>query len=137
MVRHAVLKDGWKVPRRGGIGQARRPILRRLHSARAPVFLVALILANSLSLVSPDTTKYVVLNHGRAAGEMVVIAEPGSTRVRFQYVDRDHQTPRQETRYQFGADDFLAGAEVVRLNLDGTTGDVIERFEARGDSVRW
>jgi imidazolonepropionase-like amidohydrolase len=101
------------------------------------LFLPALIIAHTALVVLSDTTKYVVLNHGRAAGEMVVVAESRSARVRFRYIDRDHRTPQQETRYQFSAQDVLASAEVVRLNLDGSTGAQIERFAVRGDSVSW
>ena len=56
------------------------------------MFSVALLgatLASSLSpLGSVDTLQYVVLNHGRAAGEMRVISDGDSALVRYVYQDR-------------------------------------------------
>ena len=43
----------------------------------------------AVSLASADTTRYVVLNHGRDAGAMVVIRKGESTFVSYNYIDRN------------------------------------------------
>jgi len=58
--------------------------------------LILLAVAASLAV---DSTTYVVSNHGRPAGEMIVRTSGDSTTVRFWYVDRN-RGPRSETVYR-------------------------------------
>lgn len=100
-----------------------------------PALLVALLSAASLA-VRADTTRYVVLNHGRNAGEMVVIAEGDSVLVRYFHVDRN-RGPRSETRYRLASDGSITFAEARPLTLDGQPNGSVERVEVSADSVRW
>lgn len=84
----------------------------------------------------PDSTHYIVLNHGRPAGEMNVVRAGDSTTVRFWYVDRN-RGPRSETRYRFGAGGDLLAGESRGLSPDFRATNVTDRFEIVGDSARW
>ena len=60
------------------------------------------LLALVASLVSADTTRYAVDNHGRTAGEMVIVTNADSVSVRWVFTDRNRGS-RVETRYRIGA----------------------------------
>lgn len=83
-----------------------------------------------------DTARYVVLNHGRQAGEMTVISAGDSVLVRYFHVDRN-RGPRSETHYRLAADGTIAFAEARPLTLDGAPNGPTERVEVSSDSVRW
>jgi hypothetical protein len=85
---------------------------------------------------APDTTHYVVMNHGRPAGEMSVVRDGDSTTVRFWYVDRN-RGPRTETRYLFNAGGEVIRAENRGLTADFRLTDVTGGFTIVGDSVRF
>jgi hypothetical protein len=59
------------------------------------------LLALALAVAHPpaDSTHYIVLNHGRPAGEMHIVSAGDTTIVRFRYQDRQ-RGPRIETRYR-------------------------------------
>jgi imidazolonepropionase-like amidohydrolase len=102
-------------------------------------FALSLAGTGSLALTSPDTTSYVVLNHGRPAGEMLVVTRGDSVIVRYHHVDRN-RGPRSETRYLIRKGEVLGG-ETWQLPLYGPEpnplGRPADRFEVVLDSVRW
>ena len=83
-----------------------------------------------------DTTSYVVWNHGRAAGEMRVIALGDSAVVRYRYQDRQ-RGPRNETRYRFGTGGRVEAVTMRGLNADMFPNEAQESFERSGDDARW
>ena len=95
-----------------------------------------LTLAAAAMMAASDTTTYVVLNHGRGAGGMVIVKAGDSTVVRWIFVDRNRGT-RVETRYRYAADGHLLSAESRPIAASGQAGDPMEAFEVHGDSVRW
>lgn len=85
---------------------------------------------------SADTTRWLVSNHGRTAGDLVVVSAPDSLVVRFVFTDRNRGS-RIENRYRFGAGRTPVAGESRPILADGTAGEPTERFEAVGDSVRY
>jgi imidazolonepropionase-like amidohydrolase len=102
--------------------------------------MLGLALLLSLAALPPsDTTSYVVLNHGRPAGEMQVVTRGDTVIVRYHHVDRN-RGPRTETRYLI-RNGAVLGGETWQLPLYGPEpsprGRPADRFEVVGDSVRW
>lgn len=95
--------------------------------------LILLAVAASLAV---DSTTYVVTNHGRPAGEMIVRTSGDSTTVRFWYVDRN-RGPRSETVYRIDRQGRVLSGESRALGADFRPGIVTQRFEVSGDSIRW
>jgi hypothetical protein len=95
--------------------------------------LVALLFA----AVTPaaDSTHYIVLNHGRPAGEMHVSTTADSIVVRYRYQDRQ-RGPRFETLYRLGANRRILAMETRSVTPEGTLGTVTQRVDFWGDSVR-
>ena len=101
-----------------------------------PSILLSMLAAATVS-VAADTTSYIVLNHGRPAGEMHVIRDGESVIVRYRHVDRN-RGQRVENRYRITADGRIIGGESRPVGLnDGVPGEITDRFEMIGDSVRW
>ncbi len=101
-----------------------------------PSLLLSILAAATLSTAA-DTTEYVVLNHGRPAGEMLVIREGESVIVQYRHVDRNRGT-RVENRFRITADGRVTAGESRSIGLnDGVPGEVADRFEVVRDSVRW
>lgn len=88
------------------------------------------------SLFAPDTVRYPVLNHGRSAGEMLVIRDGSSVVVRYIYVDRN-RGQRVEARYRLSPSGEPVATEMRAIAPDGMTGEPTMRFEVAGDSARW
>ncbi|MFN2316298.1 MAG: amidohydrolase family protein [Gemmatimonadales bacterium] len=84
-----------------------------------------------------DTTAYDVLNHGRPAGEMLVLRTADSVTVRYHHVDRNRGR-RAEVRYRFSGQQVVGGA-TWQLPLYGPPGtpDPIDRFEVVANELRW
>lgn len=85
-----------------------------------------------------DTTPYAVINHGRPAGEMLVITEADSVVVKYHHVDRN-RGPRVEAHYRMAGDRAVAG-RTWNLPLNdppAVLGTPADRFEFRGDSLFW
>ena len=61
-----------------------------------------LTLAVAATTAAFDSTSYVVLNHGRRAGDMTVVTTGDSTVARWIFTDRNRGT-RLETRYRYNA----------------------------------
>ncbi|HEU0015078.1 MAG TPA: amidohydrolase family protein [Longimicrobium sp.] len=103
--------------------------------------LIALL---SLALQTPapaqaqvDTAaQYVVLNHGRYAGDMRVTRDADSVIVRFIYQDRQ-RGPRVETRYWFAPDGSLVRLATRSLPAGAAPSSVWDRFEIVGQTVRF
>jgi imidazolonepropionase-like amidohydrolase len=100
--------------------------------------LLSVVTAYAVWLPTSDTTQYVVLNHGRVAGDMTVAGDARTKVVRYQYVDRYSPATRLETRYAFSPAGTLLSADVRRFfSPAGLAGEVVEYFSIAGDSARW
>lgn len=111
------------------------------HSTSMLIALLPVVTALATAPVppvpaAPDTTRYPILNHGRTAGEMLVIRDGGSVVVRYIYVDRN-RGQRIEARYRLSAAGDLVGTELRAIGPDGVAGEPTMRFEVTGDSARW
>ena len=82
-----------------------------------------------------DTTAWTVDNHGRTAGEMIAVRRGDSLVVRFVYTDRNRGA-RTETRYRLSRDGTPLSGEQRPVLADNTSGEVTERFEIEGETVR-
>ncbi len=99
---------------------------------------LALLLASVATAAAIDTTSYVVLNHGRPAGEMLVIGRADTVVVKYHHVDRN-RGPRSETRYVISRG-RVVGGQTWNLPLSGDAsklGEPADRFEVVRDSVFW
>ncbi|MGD8278724.1 MAG: amidohydrolase family protein, partial [Gemmatimonadota bacterium] len=95
-----------------------------------------------LMLLSPgprtmaaDTTRWVVLNHGRAAGELVVVSEESRVGVWYRYRDRNRGTD-VEMRYGLSSG-AVETVELIRRDIDGNDAGPVERYVVGADSARW
>ena len=95
--------------------------------------LVAALLA--VTQAAADSTHYVVLNHGRPAGEMHVSATPDSVVVRFRYQDRQ-RGPRFETLYKLDPNRRVLAMETRSVTSEGRVGSVTQHVDFWGDSLR-
>jgi imidazolonepropionase-like amidohydrolase len=90
---------------------------------------------SATTIVAADSTAYVVLNHGRPAGEMTVLGHGDSVVVRYRHIDRNRGV-RGEWRYHL-AGGAVAGGSGQYTNLDGAPFGPATTFEQGRDSVRW
>jgi hypothetical protein len=95
--------------------------------------LCAFVLAASLP--AADSTHYIVLNHGRLAGEMHVVTTDDSVVVRYRYQDRQ-RGPRFQTVYRLGANRRVLALETRSVTAEGTLGPVTQHVDFFGDSLR-
>ena len=95
-----------------------------------PVTLAALLLATAAA----DSTRWVVTNHGRPAGELVATTRGDSLIVRFVFRDRNRGT-RIETRYRRSPAGALMSGESRPILGAGEVGSPSESFQVQGDSV--
>lgn len=99
--------------------------------------LLAMLLGSAVVPPAADSLRYDVLNHGRVAGELVVIREGDRVTVRYRYVDRNRGTG-VEKRYRLSASGEVIEAELRPMPfLGGEAGAPTLRFEVAGDSARW
>jgi imidazolonepropionase-like amidohydrolase len=102
--------------------------------------MIMVLLSYALAVavaVAPDTTRYVVTNHGRAAGEMLVIRDGESVAVQFWYRDRN-RGQRVATRYRIAPTGELIAGETSASGIDAQPGgEPTDQFSVAGDSVRW
>jgi hypothetical protein len=89
----------------------------------------------ALLVSAPDSTRWIVSNHGREAGDLVVTTRGDSITARWVFTDRQRGT-RLETRYRVGAGGQLISGESRPVLADGAAGEATERFTVVGDSVR-
>ncbi|MHB1070010.1 MAG: amidohydrolase family protein [Gemmatimonadaceae bacterium] len=92
------------------------------------------LLALAASASAADTTRWIVSNHGREAGDLVVVRTADSAIVRWVFTDRNRGT-RVEMRYQLNAKGDLVRGEQRPVLMDGAAGAPTDGFEAGGDSV--
>ena len=92
------------------------------------------LLALAASAVAADTTRWMVSNHGREVGDLVVVRTADSAIVRWVFTDRNRGT-RVEMRYQLNARGELVRGEQRPVLMDGAAGAPTDGFEARADSV--
>lgn len=92
------------------------------------------LLALAASAVAADTTRWIVSNHGREAGDLVVVRTADSAIVRWVFTDRNRGT-RVEMRYQLNDRGDLVRGEQRPVLMDGAAGAPTDGFEAGGDSV--
>lgn len=95
-----------------------------------------LMLFVALSTTAPasDTTRWIVSNHGRLAGDLVVVRSPDSVTARFIFTDRNRGA-RIENRYRLGPDARPISGESRPIRADGSAGEPTERFAVDGDSA--
>ena len=102
-----------------------------------PSLLAALAALAFAHPSAADTTDYVILNHGREAGAMRVVADGDSVLVRFDYQDRQ-RGPHTETRYLFAANGAVRSVRTGGLATGVVASTVSgEQMERVGDVVRW
>lgn len=92
------------------------------------------LLALAASAVAADTTRWIVSNHGREAGDLVVVRTADSAIVRWVFTDRNRGT-RVEMRYQLNAKGDLVRGEQRPVLADGRAGAPTDGFVAGADSV--
>jgi imidazolonepropionase-like amidohydrolase len=83
---------------------------------------------------SADSTVYTLLNHERPAGTMVVTRNGDSVRVRYIFTDRNRGTRIEMREVLHG--DAVMSLESRSILPDDRTGDLINRIEMVGDSIR-
>jgi len=83
---------------------------------------------------SADSSRWIVSNHGREAGDLIVVTTADSAVARWVYTDRNRGT-RVETRYRLGADRAPVSGEQRPVLADGSSGAPNDAFEILGDSV--
>ena len=94
------------------------------------------LLALAAATLAPDSTRWIVSNHGREAGDLVVITTVDSARARFVFTDRNRGT-RVETRYRLGASGAWRSGETRAVLPDGSAGPATDAFTVTGDSIRF
>lgn len=102
------------------------------------MLIPGLLLLSAVAVPASDTTSYVVLNHGRPAGQMLVVATADTVVVKYHHVDRN-RGPRSEARYVTSRGRVVAG-QSWNLPLNSTMtalGTPADRFEVVRDSVFW
>ena len=102
--------------------------------------MLAFALALTAAVWAPaDTDSFVVLNHGRLAGEMLVLSSGDSVVVKYHHVDRQ-RGPRSESRYRV-VNGVVMGGATWSLPLYGPEpsprGRPADRFDVKRDSVTW
>ena len=101
------------------------------------MLMIPILSVLAAATIAADTTPYIVLNHGRPAGEMLVIRDGESVTVHYRHVDRN-RGQRVENRYRITADGRILAGESRPVGLiDGVPGEIADRFEIVRDSVRW
>lgn len=88
-------------------------------------------------LVEADTATWVVLNHGRPAGEMRVARDGESVTVRYAHVDRNRGR-WLENRYRISPDGIVQMAEARGMSRDGVVEEEPgDRFDVVDGEARW
>jgi len=92
------------------------------------------LLALAGSALAADTTRWIVSNHGREAGDLVLVRTADSAIVRWVFTDRNRGT-RLEMRYRLGPAGELLSGEQRPVRPDGTAGAPIDAFATSADSI--
>ncbi len=96
------------------------------------MLISCLLLAGAV--VTADSSRWIVSNHGREAGDLVVRTTADSAIARWVFIDRNRGT-RMEARYRLGAGGQPVSGEQRPVLADGSVGEPTEVFELFGDSV--
>ncbi|HEU0055231.1 MAG TPA: hypothetical protein VFQ39_18720, partial [Longimicrobium sp.] len=97
--------------------------------------ILSLLLAASLAHAAPgDTTRYVVLLGGRAAGSGAAWTEAGEQRSTYEYNDRG-RGPKLETRLRLAPDGTPSWMETT--GVDYFKNPVSETFSVENGTARW
>src|SRR5512140_1171509 len=88
------------------------------------------------ALVATDTAKYVILNHGRWAGDMTVARSGDSVRVRSQFLDRNRGYVAAHS-YRVDRGGKVVGGESLAWAWGGEIGTPNDRFEIARDSAAY
>src|ERR1019366_2201221 len=118
-----------------GVG-ARLGRSRNLESIKVIGSFFTLVVAAAATIAASDSSSYVVLNHGRRAGDMVIVSAGDSTVVRFIFVDRNRGTLIKSS-CRFAADKRLVSSDVRPIAANGQALEPNAAFEIRGDSIHW
>ena len=94
------------------------------------------LLAASALILAPDTTRYLVLNHGRPAGDMVIVRDGERVEVKYGHIDRNRGR-WVTSRYRITPDGRVIAGEAQSFNIEGNPQGPADRFEIVGDSVRY
>src|ERR1041385_4029959 len=91
----------------------------------------------AIAALTGDTTRYVVLNHGRPAGEMRIARIGDTVAVHYHHVDRN-RGPHVESRYRLSptGDVLFAETRALPLFQETVANAPADRVELQGDSVR-
>src|SRR5690606_3364303 len=92
---------------------------------------MSLLLAVALAA---DTFMYLVMNHGRQAGEMRVVRDADSVVVTYAHIDRNRGRWLQN-RYTLGPDGSVIAAEARPMTRDGVVSAASERYRVDGNDV--
>ena len=111
------------------------PVLFPERTSLMLIPLLALIAAPVTSLLAGDSATWIVSNHGRRAGDLIVVTRGDTVTARWIYTDRN-RGGRTQTSYLVRRDGTVHTGEVRPILADGAAGDLQERFEIVGDSVR-
>lgn len=102
-------------------------------SRHAAIMLLSLLLSFT---IASDSTTYVVLNHGRAAGEMRVVRDADSVVVTYAHVDRNRGRWVQN-RYGVTPDGHVLRGESRPMTRTGVLSPAGDQYEIFGDSLRF
>src|ERR1041385_180647 len=98
----------------------------------APLMLPFLLVA----ALATDTTRYVVLNHGREAGEMTVVRSGDTVAMRYQHLDRNRGSVAAHN-YRFDRNGRVVFGESFSWQFGGEIGVANDRIEVGRDSATW
>ena len=96
-----------------------------------PLLPLAAVVA---SAATADTTRWIVSNHGREAGDLVVVRAADSVVVRWVFTDRNRGT-RLEMRYHLNTKSDIVRGETRPVLADGSSGTPTDAIEIGADSV--
>jgi imidazolonepropionase-like amidohydrolase len=96
--------------------------------------LLALLAGVLLATAAPDSIIYPVINHGRAAGSMVVRHRADTTTVRYVFTDRNRGTRLVAT--YIVRNGRIVSSELRPVRADETVGDRTVRIDVMGDSLK-
>ena len=106
----------------------------------AAIVAAALLALPLGAQTTTDSVRYDIWNHGRKAGEMMIVSRGDTTVTRYWYQDRQ-RGPSNETRYVFlpgaRARGELISAEVRSLDAARQPANVIETMTRDGATTRW
>lgn len=98
--------------------------------------IVALALIGAVTGTAADSVPYVVLNHGRQAGQMSVVTRGDSIMVHYLHIDRQ-RGPRVDAVYHLGTDQRPTRVEILAGGAQSAAPPTSEKYELTDSTVRW